>query len=116
MEWGLMMQDNPWLDEINTPGDNMSSGTHMDELQELYDHAPCGYHSPDENGLFVRINKTELSMLGKLDPQVQIIAMSGLATNESVSRTMGEGVQAFIAKPFTALELLNILSRLCNRH
>ena len=35
-----------------------------DEIQDLYNNAPCGYHSLDENGIFVRINDTELSWLG----------------------------------------------------
>ena len=35
-----------------------------DEIQDLYNNAPCGYHSLDENGVFVRINDTELSWLG----------------------------------------------------
>jgi PAS domain S-box-containing protein len=35
-----------------------------EEIQDLYDHAPCGYDSIDENGGFVRINETELSWLG----------------------------------------------------
>ncbi len=55
---------------------------------------------------------TTMRTLHKLDPQVRIIAMSGLATNESVTKTMKEGVQAFLAKPFTAPELLNLLARI----
>lgn len=35
-----------------------------DRIRDLYDHAPCGYHSLDENGLFVEINETELDWLG----------------------------------------------------
>jgi PAS domain S-box-containing protein len=35
-----------------------------DEIRDLYNHAPCGYHSVDTNGIFVRINDTELSWLG----------------------------------------------------
>ncbi len=35
-----------------------------EEIQDLYDHAPCGYDSINENGEFVRINETELSWLG----------------------------------------------------
>jgi PAS domain S-box-containing protein len=35
-----------------------------DEVRDLYNHAPCGYHSLDENGVFVRINDTELQWLG----------------------------------------------------
>lgn len=34
------------------------------EIQDLYNLAPCGYHSLDENGLVVRINDTELEWLG----------------------------------------------------
>lgn len=37
---------------------------YADELVELYNQAPCGYHSLDKNGVFVRINDTELKMLG----------------------------------------------------
>ncbi len=36
----------------------------MDEINDLYNKAPCGYHSLDNNGFFVRINDTELSWLG----------------------------------------------------
>ncbi len=32
--------------------------------QSLYDDAPCGYHSVDERGLYVNMNKTELRWLG----------------------------------------------------
>jgi len=35
-----------------------------EELRDLYENAPCGYHSLDRNGLFTRINATELSWLG----------------------------------------------------
>jgi len=34
------------------------------EVENLYNRAPCGYHSVDRNGFFVRINDTELSWLG----------------------------------------------------
>jgi len=34
------------------------------ELDDLYNHAPCGYHSLDENGFIRKINDTELSWLG----------------------------------------------------
>ncbi|MFA6401208.1 MAG: PAS domain S-box protein [Salinivirgaceae bacterium] len=36
----------------------------MEEIQDLYNRAPCGYHSLDASGVFVRINDTELSWLG----------------------------------------------------
>jgi PAS domain S-box-containing protein len=34
------------------------------EIEDLYNNAPCGYHSVDRNGVFVRINDTELRWLG----------------------------------------------------
>ena len=34
------------------------------EIQDLYENAPCGYHSLDPDGLFLRMNDTELSWLG----------------------------------------------------
>jgi PAS domain S-box-containing protein len=36
----------------------------IDEMQDLYNRAPCGYQSLDPDGTFVRINDTELSWLG----------------------------------------------------
>jgi PAS domain S-box-containing protein len=34
------------------------------EIEDLYNNAPCGYHSVNKDGVFVRINDTELSWLG----------------------------------------------------
>jgi PAS domain S-box-containing protein len=34
------------------------------EIEDLYEHAPCGYHSVDAEGRFVQINATELAWLG----------------------------------------------------
>jgi PAS domain S-box-containing protein len=34
------------------------------DVKDLYDHAPCGYHSLDANGKFLEINQTLLSWLG----------------------------------------------------
>ncbi len=58
---------------------------------------------------------TTIRTLHKLNPEVQIIAMSGLGTNESVTKTMKEGVKAFLAKPFTAPELLTLLFDRCQK-
>ena len=35
-----------------------------EEIRDLYNNAPCGYHSLDKDGVFVQINDTELSWLG----------------------------------------------------
>lgn len=34
------------------------------ELSDIYNNAPCGYHSLDKDGNFVKINDTELNWLG----------------------------------------------------
>ncbi|MEI2781629.1 MAG: PAS domain S-box protein [Candidatus Competibacter sp.] len=34
------------------------------EIADLYNNAPCGYHSLDPTGTFIAINDTELAMLG----------------------------------------------------
>ena len=34
------------------------------EIKDLYNNAPCGYHSLDKDGTIVRINDTELAWLG----------------------------------------------------
>jgi PAS domain S-box-containing protein len=35
-----------------------------EEVEDLYNLAPCGYHSLDADGVFARINDTELAWLG----------------------------------------------------
>jgi diguanylate cyclase (GGDEF)-like protein/PAS domain S-box-containing protein len=35
-----------------------------DQVQDLYDNAPCGYHSLDRHGRILNINQTELHWLG----------------------------------------------------
>lgn len=34
------------------------------EIEDLYNNAPCGYHSLDKDGVFQQINNTELAWLG----------------------------------------------------
>jgi PAS domain S-box-containing protein len=40
------------------------------EIRDLYDNAPCGYHALDQQGTFLRINKTELDWLGYTSDEV----------------------------------------------
>ncbi|MDY6899270.1 MAG: PAS domain S-box protein [Cyanobacteriota bacterium] len=53
---------------------------------------------------------TAISALQQLNPQVQIIAISGLASTESLAQAAGSGIQGFLAKPFTKSDLLNTIS------
>jgi len=42
------------------PGASREARQYASEVQDLYEHAPCGYHSLDSDGRVVRINRTEL--------------------------------------------------------
>ncbi len=53
---------------------------------------------------------TTIRTLQKLNPQLKIIAISGLASNEQVASEAGVGVKAFLSKPYTARELLNTIN------
>jgi PAS domain S-box-containing protein len=55
------------------------------EVADLYNHAPCGYHSLSPDGTFVNINDTELTWLGyKRDEIVGIIKFSDLLTADKL--------------------------------
>ncbi|HEX6893196.1 MAG TPA: PAS domain-containing sensor histidine kinase, partial [Chryseolinea sp.] len=43
---------------------NEKSEDTLKEIKDLYDNAPCGYHSLNADGLIVRMNQTELNWLG----------------------------------------------------
>lgn len=40
------------------------------EVEDLYNNAPCGYHSLDDDGLLIRVNNTELNWLGYTSEEV----------------------------------------------
>ncbi|MCS6289184.1 MAG: PAS domain S-box protein [Nitrospira sp.] len=54
------------------------------DVQDLYDHAPCGYHSLNSQGMFVGINQTELDWLGyRKDEVIGVMRFLDLLTPES---------------------------------
>ena len=53
---------------------------------------------------------TTIRTLQKINPQVKIIAASGLVSSDKVNVAMGAGVKAFLSKPYTAQELLITLN------
>jgi signal transduction histidine kinase/ActR/RegA family two-component response regulator len=55
---------------------------------------------------------TAIRTLQHINPQIKIIAMSGLVSNEALAESSGTGIQGFLTKPFSAGELLNTLERL----
>jgi hypothetical protein len=53
---------------------------------------------------------TTIRTLQKINPQVKIIAVSGLAPNEQLKATIDTGAKTFLSKPFSAKELLQTIS------
>jgi diguanylate cyclase (GGDEF)-like protein/PAS domain S-box-containing protein len=55
-----------------------------DEIEDLYNHAPCGYHSFDKDEIIQRINDTELEWLGYTRDEVEgKLKMTDLLTHSS---------------------------------
>lgn len=55
------------------------------EIHDLYNHAPCGYHSIDQDGLIVQINDTELQWLGYTRAEViGRLKVTALLTPDSI--------------------------------
>ena len=52
------------LSEAAMRGDRDVAVSAREQVQDLYDHAPCGYHSLDAEGRVLRMNQTELRWLG----------------------------------------------------
>lgn len=55
----------------------------LDENQDLYNNAPCGYHSLDADGVITRINDTELRWLGYTREELVGTNVRNLLTPES---------------------------------
>jgi len=73
------------------------------ELDDLYNNAPCGHHSVDRNGVFVRMNDTELAWLGYTrDEVIGRLRHADVMTPESA-----EAVKRNLAKFLTTGELYN---------
>lgn len=70
------------------------------QLLDLYEHAPCGFHSLDPNGVFLHINDTELNWLGYSREEVigrkrwvDFLTPEGCQVfDENFSRLKAEGV------------------------
>lgn len=57
--------------------------TQRDEIRDLYDFAPCGYHSLNAEGRLVEINETELHWLGYTHNEVMGRPFSDFFTDKS---------------------------------
>ena len=68
-----------------------------EEIQDLYDNAPCGYHSLDAAGVFVRMNNTELEWLGYTrDEVIGRLKFSDIMTAEGSRRNFRRSFPDFI--------------------
>ena len=57
----------------------------LTEIQDLYNNAPCGYHSLDPDGKFVRVNQTESMWLGYTrDEMLGGMKFADILTSESL--------------------------------
>ncbi|MGZ7068786.1 MAG: PAS domain-containing sensor histidine kinase, partial [Methanobacterium sp.] len=71
-----------------------------DDLFDLYNNAPCGYHSLDKDAYFERINDTELSWLGySREEIVGKKKFTDLITEESL-KTFKKNYPSFIKKGY----------------
>jgi len=69
------------------------------EVEDLYNNAPCGYHSLDARGVFLRINDTELGWLGyRREEVVGVMRLSDLVTAES-AELLRVRFPEFVARP-----------------
>ncbi len=53
---------------------------------------------------------TTIRTLQKINPQVKIIATSGLASSDKLTTAAGTGVETFLSKPYTVKELLKTIN------
>jgi two-component system cell cycle sensor histidine kinase/response regulator CckA len=57
---------------------------------------------------------TTIRTLQKINPDVKIIAVSGLSSSDKLSQAAGTGVKTFLSKPYTTRELLETIERVRN--
>jgi DNA-binding response OmpR family regulator len=53
-------------------------------------------------------------VLQKIDPQVKIIAVSGLGSNPKMIELIGKDIKTLLPKPYTSSELLKNLQTVLN--
>jgi len=65
------------------------------ELVDLYEHAPCGFHALDSNGVFLHVNQTEIDWLGySYDEMVGRMKLTDILTLEGL-HTFEQNFQRF---------------------
>lgn len=59
---------------------------------------------------------TTIRTLQKINPDVKIIAVSGLSSSDKLAQAAGTGVKTFLSKPYTTQELLETIERVRNNN
>ncbi|MBD2680877.1 MULTISPECIES: response regulator [Nostoc] len=57
---------------------------------------------------------TTINVLKKINPDIKIIGISGLASNHEMIKTLGNNVKTFLSKPYTSCDLLRNLQMVLN--
>lgn len=91
---------------VLTASDGVEAMTQYAQHQQAIEMVLLDLMMPTVDGL------TTIRALQKMNPNVLIVAMSGLRANGSIAQAASVGVQHFLAKPFTAQELLQVLHNL----
>ncbi|MDV3353768.1 PAS domain S-box protein [Leptothoe sp. ISB3NOV94-8A] len=52
---------------------------------------------------------TAIQVMQRINPDVKVIAVSGLPSNEQIALSLGENVKAFLPKPYNSADLLKII-------
>jgi PAS domain S-box-containing protein len=75
----------------------------MEETRDLYENSPCGYHSLNEKGIFVRINNTELKWLGYSREEV----LNKMGTSDILTAESRESFNKVFPEFIKSGEILN---------
>ncbi len=78
--------------------------TAANEVSDLYNHAPCGYHSIDTDGLIINMNQTELKWLGYTAPEV--------IGRLKITDLLTENSRAIVAENFPIFKTRGIVNNL----
>jgi CheY-like chemotaxis protein len=57
---------------------------------------------------------TTINVLKKINPEIKIIGVSGLASNHEIIKILGNSVKTLLSKPYTSSDLLRNLQMVIN--
>ena len=75
---------NPEIQQLNGITNAKYVNEYVNEIEDLYNNAPCGYHSLNSEGLIVNINNTELQWLGYSREEILGKSFTQIVTAESI--------------------------------